>query len=214
MLRLAGGIADGVLLNYLPAVARAVVRRAGARRRRRRGLRVRALRRDRPRPLRRRGAQGPLELRGRRRVRRTSSRAAGSPTTSPSSARSGRRASATPRSPRSATRGSTKSRSWATPRTCAPRSRRTATGGAKPIVFALRRGRAADGERHAASARVTIGDVAGEVLRGSLVRRSTSGSTAASIRTSRSRPDRSDVLDRHRAGVHRVADPPYTSHER
>ena len=69
MLRLAGAIADGVLLNYLPASLVPVVHRARARGRRRRGLRVRPLRRDRPRPLRRPRPQGPAELRGRRRVR-------------------------------------------------------------------------------------------------------------------------------------------------
>ena len=78
----AASIADGVLLNYLPAslvpwcVER--VREGGDARR----LRVRALRRDRPRPLRRPRAQGPPQLRGRRRVREPVRSAAASPTTS------------------------------------------------------------------------------------------------------------------------------------
>ena len=70
----------------LPArVARAVVRRASARRRRRRDLRVRALRRDRPRPLRRPRPQGPPELRRGRRVREPVRARPASPTTSPTS---------------------------------------------------------------------------------------------------------------------------------
>ena len=125
MLRLAGGDRRRRVAQLPPRVASAVVRRAGPRRRRRRGVRVRALRRHRPRSLRRPRPQGPLELRGGRRRTRTSSRRRDSPTTSPSSAPAGTPANATPRSPRSATPGSTTSRSWATPRTCAPRSRPT-----------------------------------------------------------------------------------------
>ena len=82
-------------------------------------------------------AQGPPQLRGRRRVRepvragRLRRRGRALPE------RSGRRAIATARSRRSATTGSTRSRSWATTRTCAPRCRRTTTGVDVPIVFAL-----------------------------------------------------------------------------
>ena len=123
----------------LPArVARAVVRRAGPQGRRRRDLRVRALRRDRPRPLRRRSrARTSSTTRSSTRTR-TSSRAPASPTTSKSSARGGRRRTATARSPRSATRGSTASRSWATPTHVRAAVQEYADNGVDmPIVFAL-----------------------------------------------------------------------------
>ena len=104
MLRLGGRDRRRRAAQLPPGVARAVVRRAGPRRRRRRDLRVRALRGHRPRPLRRPRPQGPPELRGRRRVRdpvrarRLRRRRRRLP------APSGRHASATPRSRRSATR--------------------------------------------------------------------------------------------------------------
>ena len=137
MLRLAGSIADGVLLNYLPAslVPWCVERvREGGDADVYAYVHCGVTDRDRYADLARKDllnyavvdayanqfARGGLRRRRRRR-----------------SARSGRRASATPRSPRSATRGSTTSRSWATPRTCGPRSRPTTQAGAKPIVFAL-----------------------------------------------------------------------------
>ena len=137
MLRLAGEVADGVLLNYLPAthVAWSVeqVRAGEAAAGRTAGSTtiyayvhlgvVRARGRHRPRAAR------SVLVRRRRRVRRATSSAPASRRTSPPSVSDTRPAIATARSPRSATSSSTPSTSWATPTTCERACRRYVDAG-------------------------------------------------------------------------------------